>query len=255
MPDNKNSYSSDWYRRTFSGDYLWLYAHRSDREAQRQISTALKLLPFARGQRVLDLACGAGRHVIALARRGARVTGVDLSPDLLKNARERIKKKDVHATLVRRDMRNLEYIDRFDGVMMWFTSFGYFPDKRDDKRVLQNVSAALKPNGWWWIDLPHPVWLRNNLIPESNRTVTGPHGRAAVIETRRIYKGRVQKKTRVVDAAGEKTFYEDVRLYYPEEFAGMIKSVGLTAHGVLGDYSGQALAPHRPRQIWFGTKK
>ncbi|MEZ5360168.1 MAG: class I SAM-dependent methyltransferase [Candidatus Zixiibacteriota bacterium] len=254
MAQRKDTDTSDWYRRTFCEDYLWLYAHRSEREAQRQVALALRLLPFKRGQRVLDLACGAGRHTIALARRGARVTGVDLSADLLKAARMKMREKQITASLVRKDMRRLDYRGQFDGAMMWFTSFGYFPNKRDDKIVLKNIAAALKPGGWWWIDLPHPDWLKNNLIAESCRTVEGPHGKATVCESRWIDGGRVKKRVCISDSVCEKVLYEDVRLYYPEEFAGMIKAVGLSASGVLGNYRGEALTPERPRQIWFGIK-
>lgn len=219
------------------------------------MAVALRLLPYKKGQRVLDLACGAGRHVMALARRGARVTGVDLSQALLGAARQKLRESGIKASLVRKDMRQLDYVGRFDGAMMWFTSFGYFPNKKDDKIVLRNLSAALKPGGWWWIDLPHPDWVRNNLVPESTRTEHGPHGKATVSEKRWIANGRVKKKMLITDADGEKILYEDVRLYQPEEFAGMIKGAGLQAAGVIGNYMGEALTPDRPRQIWFGTKR
>ncbi len=254
MSAEKKHRKKEWYRDSFSGEYLWLYAHRSDREAQKQMATALKILEYQKGQRVLDLACGAGRHALALAKRGARVTGVDLSSELLSIARQKIKDKGYTASFKRQDMREIGYENRFDGVMMWFTSFGYFPNKRDDRKVLRNVLKALRPGGWWWIDLLNPAWLEKTLVKNSERTVEGPNGTVRVIETRSIAGGHVKKTTRIVDRGQEKIFKENVRLYNPEQFGTLLHSVGLSAKGVLGDYDGTALTSKTPRQIWFGEK-
>ena len=245
----------EWFRESFADEYLWLYAHRSDAEAVEQVKTAVRLVPFEREQKVLDVACGTGRHMLALARRGARMTGVDLSKTLLAAARRKFKESGMQASFVHRDMRALDYKEQFDGAMMWFTSFGYFPKKIDDRRVLQGISDSIRPGGWWWIDLPNPIWLEDNLVKESHRTVVGPRGKADVFENRRIHKGRVQKIMRIVDASGEKKLAEDVRLYYPEEFGNLIKRSGLQSTGIIGDYDGSALTSANPRQIWFGSKK
>ena len=70
-----NVTQKNWFEKSFQEDYLWLYAHRSDREATAQVRTAIRNLPFKPGQKVLDIACGAGRHMLAFARKGAIVTG------------------------------------------------------------------------------------------------------------------------------------------------------------------------------------
>ncbi|MFH1699156.1 MAG: class I SAM-dependent methyltransferase [Candidatus Zixiibacteriota bacterium] len=245
----------NWFRESFSDDYLWLYAHRNDSEANRQAKVALKLLPFRKGQKVLDVACGAGRHIVAFARLGARMTGVDLSPVLIETARNKIKDKGVHAKLINQDMRRLDFKDEFDGATMWFTSFGYFPSIADDKAVLRGIHRALKPGGWWWIDLPNPSWLNKNLIDETQRTKRGPFGKAEIREIRKILNGRIIKNTRIRDRMGTREFYESVRLYHPEQFGSLIKSSRLKAVGVLGDYEGRALTADKPRQIWYGMKE
>ncbi|MCK5125686.1 MAG: methyltransferase domain-containing protein [candidate division Zixibacteria bacterium] len=246
---------NEWFRESFTNDYLWLYTHRSDGEAKQQVRTALKLLPYVKGQHVLDIACGAGRHMLAMASKGACVTGVDLSKTLLKTARAKLKSKGYKAVFLNKDMRQIEFRERFDGAMMWFTSFGYFPKKSDDRKVLANIQKSLKPGGWWWIDLPNPLWLENNLVSHSSRIANGPNGKAEVDETRRIYRGRIQKITTITDRKGTKKLIEDVRLYSPETFGSMIKSAGLTAWGVIGEYDGAALTADSTRQIWFGVRK
>ncbi|MFH2054316.1 MAG: class I SAM-dependent methyltransferase [bacterium] len=243
-----------WYRRAFQDDYLLVYSHRTLKEARHQVAMAIKHLPFKRGQQVLDIACGSGRHLLAFAERGAEVTGIDLSAPLLREAKELFRAGKYKATLKRADMRELPYQERFDGVSIWFTSFGYFTKESDDLKALKSLAAALRPGGWWWIDIPNPVYLRSHLIPESRRSVTGEHGKVMIFEQRRIVGDRVVKKVVIQDSKGKRSWDERVRLYSPEQFGSIIKRARLTTHGVLGDYDGGALAASRPRQIWYGLK-
>jgi SAM-dependent methyltransferase len=244
----------EWYRRAFADDYLIIYAHRSEREALSQVKVAIGHVPFEPGQRVLDIACGKGRHMLGFARMGARVAGVDLSPTLLRAARRRFRESPYRATFRRGDMRRLPYQNQFDGVTLWFTSFGYFPTETDNLRVMKSLAAAIKPGGWWWIDIPNPAHLIDNLAPESTRIVDGPDGEVEVKESRRIVGRRVVKKVLLTDSKGERSYDERVRLYTPEQFGSLVKRAGLVTDGILGDYDGSALAVLNPRQIWYGRK-
>lgn len=252
--DKKSSAGRGWYRRAFQDDYLLVYSHRTLKEARQQVAIAIEHLPFQRGQEVLDIACGSGRHLLAFAERGAQVTGIDLSKPLLKEAETLFAKSKYSATLKRADMRELPYAERFDGASMWFTSFGYFRKESDDLKALKSLAAALRQGGWWWIDIPNPVYLRSHLVPESIRTVRGPKGKAEIVEQRRLVGDRVVKKVTIHDQRGERSWEERVRLYTPEQFGSVIKRAKLTTQGVLGDYDGKALAASRPRQIWYGLK-
>lgn len=244
----------NWFRQAFDKDYLWLYAHRSDKEAVRQVNEAVKHVPYKVGQKILDIACGSGRHMLAFAKKGAKVTGIDLSPALIKIASEKLQNAGVKTRLLLRDMRDLKLKEKFAGITLWFTSFGYFPTQADDRRVLKNIANHLKPGGWWWIDLIHPAYLEDNLVPESTRQLNGPYGKTIVTESRRLVGRRVVKTTRIVDSRGRRKYREFVRLYRPEQFGAMISSAGLRADGILGDYDGSALTRKSPRQIWFGRK-
>jgi SAM-dependent methyltransferase len=246
---------TDWFKRAFADDYVWLYAHRDEREAARQVRTAIKIVPFEAGQKILDIACGAGRHVLAFARLGARVTGVDLSKTLLKIARKRIRRYGFPVTLVHGDMRDLAYDGRFDGATIWFTSLGYFSTVAEDRRVVRGLAAALKPGGWWLIDLPNPAFLERNLIQHSRRVVNGPHGKATISERRRIISRRIEKTIEITDSRGRRSYMESVRLYRPEQFGALINAAGLITDGILGDYDGRAMTAESPRQIWFGRKR
>lgn len=243
----------DWFRRAFQDDYLYLYSHRDDCEARQHVDMATRHVPFAKGQHILDIACGTGRHLQAFAQLGAFVTGVDLSETMLKQANERFKKAGLPVTLENRDMRQLPYRNLFDGVTMWFTSFGYFEDEAEDRQVLENIAKALKAGGWWWIDLPNPDFLIAALIPKTIRTISGPNGDAQVIEKRIIKNDRVEKTITLTDDSGTREYTESVKLYSVEKFSRMLGESGLTAKGTLGDYSGTDFSPDSPRQIWHGV--
>ncbi len=255
MKNKDSTTRKDWYRRAFADDYVWLYAHRDEREAQQQVRTAARIVPFAPGQTILDIACGAGRHVLAFARLGARVTGIDLSPTLVKIARSRISETGVTATVRRGDMRVLSYHEKFDGATIWFTSLGYFQTVAEDVRVMKGMAAAIKPGGWWLVDLPNPAYLEKNLIGQSRRMVNGPNGKAIVTESRRIVNRRVEKSTHIDDPAGSRSYIESVRMYRPEQFGALVNAARLVTDGILGDYDGRAMTSDSPRQIWFGRKK
>jgi SAM-dependent methyltransferase len=253
--DASGTSREDWFKQAFADDYVWLYAHRDEKEAAAQVRTAVKIVPFEKGQKILDIACGAGRHVLAFAKLGARVTGVDLSETLLKIARRRIREEGVQARIRQGDMRSLPYKDTFDGATIWFTSVGYFPTTAEDRKVVKGLAAALKPGGWWLIDLPNPAYLEKNIVPHSRRTARGPNGRAIIVEYRKIIRRRVEKITEIEDGAGKRSYVESVRLYRPEQFGALVNAAGLVTDGILGDYDARAMTADSPRQIWFGRKR
>jgi 2-polyprenyl-3-methyl-5-hydroxy-6-metoxy-1,4-benzoquinol methylase len=245
---------SAWYRKAFAEDYLWLYSHRSEKEAAAQVRVAVRHVPYRRGQKILDIACGSGRHMLAFAKQGAVVTGVDLSKTLVAEARRRFKEKSLKGRIGRGDMRDLQYREEFDGATIWFTSVGYFRTVAEDQQVITGLATALKPHGWWWIDLPNPAFLEDHLVPHSEKVARSPYGRANVDERRRIVRGRVEKRIVITDPAGTRRYKESVRLYRPEQFGNLIKRANLATDGILGDYDGSPLTRESPRQIWYGRK-
>src|SRR5207248_726507 len=126
---------ADWFEEWFGEDYLHIYQHRDETEAERAIELIATNLAGRRIDTVLDLACGAGRHTRVLRERWWTV-GLDLSMSLLKLAR----KESDDAPYVRADMRELPFGDSsFDLVVNLFTSFGYFDDDSEHVRVLNCV--------------------------------------------------------------------------------------------------------------------
>jgi SAM-dependent methyltransferase len=243
-----------WFVQAFDRLYLKIYPHRDDAEAERHTSAILRLLQLGADGRVLDVACGAGRHARALARRGLRVTGVDLSDHLLEEARERSPGTPGAPTYLRWDIRQLPFVLQFDGAISMFTSFGYGEDPADDVAILRGIHRALLPGARFLLDFLNPAFVRATLEAVTDTVVDGLH----VHMERRIEESAVGgpvvfKEVRATHARTgleEASFEERVRLYAIEDFDRMAAEAGLEPDGdPYGDFDESPYSDTSPRLI------
>ena len=236
---------TEWFEEWFGEEYLHLYPHRDDAEAEQLVALLRAHLPWRAGLRVLDVGCGAGRHTRALAEAGARVTGIDLSSALLGRAR-----RCSGATLARADMRALPVrAAAVDLVVNLFTSFGYFSSDAEHAEVLAAMVHALRPGGWFVMDFLHAPTVIDALVPETDTTLAG----TPVHISKRLLDGRRLVEKTIALADGRR-FTERVRLFTPAELEGMITAAGATVRCRFGDYTGAPLAAGAPRAILFAER-
>jgi SAM-dependent methyltransferase len=244
----------DWFESAFDSDYLKLYAHRSEEEAEKTVGWLIDVVGLGAGRRVLDAPCGAGRHARAFVKRGMKVVGVDLSRDLLAAARSQSTPAERHQW-VRADIRALPLqASAFDMVVNIFSSFGYFFDEAENWQVLAELVRALKHGGTLVLDFMNAPYIRANLVPFSERTTTeGWHVR----EWRRIAgtPARVEKRVLVEFGDGRaRQIMESVRLYEPEELIAAFQRLQLADIRRFGDYAGAAWSEASPRTILIARK-
>ena len=233
----------EWFEEWFGEEYLRVYPHRDDHEAERAVSLITRTVPFEPGWRVLDVACGAGRHARAFEAAGARCTGVDLSATLLRVARQ-----ITGAPLVRADMRQLPIRPRaMDLTVNLFTSFGYFERDAEHTAALQEMVSTVRAGGWFVIDFLNPAAVRRQLVPEE--TVALP-GLTVQISRSVSPDGRYVCKT--IRTPSGKRFRERVRLFEPADMASMLEDGGVTVRHQLGDYDAAPLGVDAPRTILIG---
>lgn len=148
-----------WTKSFFRPEVFTPGAPEALASAPAEAAAAWKLLKLRRGSKVLDLACGTGRHSVRLARRGASVLGVDVTREYLETAR-RAAKGLPNCRFAEGDMRRLPFVAEFDAAMNLWTSFGYFEKPSEDLAVLKGVARALKPGGLFLIELVDHGWVR-----------------------------------------------------------------------------------------------
>ena len=239
--------SDDWFEDWFGEEYLALYTHRDELEAERVAQLIESRVRLTRDSRALDLACGAGRHQRELFAHWWTV-GLDLSPSLLRAART----ADREAPLVRADMRSLPFQDcAFELVVNLFTSFGYFSDDRAHQRVIDEVARVTCPGGWFVLDYLNSQHVKRTLVATDVRTV----GQHTIEQERSISDdGRFVRKTITIGEFG-RTFVERVRLFTPDELSAMVSSGGYDVVEMLGDYAGTPLGPDSSRTILIARRR
>jgi len=237
---------TEWFERWFGEEYLHLYRHRDEEEAEQLIELITSRGIARAGARVLDLACGAGRHAAALSRRGADVVGLDLSMPLLRTARQ-----GGAGALLRGDMRVLGVrTASFAAVVNLFTSFGYFDDDDQHARVLREVARVLRPHGVFVLDFLNAPAVRASLVPRDERT----SGATVVVQERRLSDdGRYVIKT--IHLGGEgRSFIERVRLYERSDLESLLAAAGLVTEEAFGDYGGAPHTPASPRCLLLARR-
>ncbi len=237
----------EWWRTWFGPRYLDVYdaylAERTPVEVD-QLETLLRLKPRSA---VLDLGCGQGRHVIELARRGYRVTGLDLSPYLLSVARERATAAGVNAEWVEADMRQPPQDRAYDLVLSLFTSFGYFDDDSDNDAVLRAAAETLAPGGRMLLEILNG----DRAVKQFREREWFPVGQLTVVEERTLdpQRNRLTVRRTVVRAGERETSYHSIRLYRGPEIRQRLLSAGFAEVRLHGDWDGTPLRDQSDRII------
>lgn len=235
-----------WFRRWFGETYLDVYPHRDRDEAEQAVELFRSAAGTGSGGRVLDLACGAGRHLVPLVEAGYRPVGLDLSAPLLRRAAGTFA-----GPLVRADMRALPLdAASVDAVVQFFTSFGYFERPREDRRVLEEVRRVLRPGGDFLLDFLNAARVREELVPRDERT----EGGRTVRQRRWLEEDTVVKRIEIEEEGREEpeVFHERVRLYEPAELEQLLTDVGLRVEDRFGGYGGEPFGDDASRLVLVG---
>ena len=236
-----------WYKTWFGNEYLTVYAHRDENEAQTLINLLRSNISLSDNPTIIDLCCGQGRHAIHLADMGYHVIGVDLSRTLLEAAKYH-GKGGTSVTFVQADMRLLPFQKKFDLLLNLFTSFGYFESDQQNLNVFMEFHKVLKKNAWFVFDYMNTDHVKETLVPCQEEQVDD----TVITQQRKIEKDRVQKKITLKTKKQKAVFYESVKMYRPDTIYSMLKTAGLRIKNVFGDYNGSTFEKKSPRLIIFG---
>ena len=230
---------------TFDEDYAYFAeVELTDERTAREADTVWRLLDLHDGAVVLDLGCGPGRMAAALARKGARVTGVDRSERLVAWAGNAT--RELAVRYVVGDMRLLPWKSRFEAILLWNTSFGYFGED-DNLRALVQACEALKPGGRLLIDQAHRAALLGRSLPAVDIISRGEDRAFNVLDfdprTERLEMERI-----LIRAGRMRRLSYSVRLYGAPEMACLLREAGFASSRAYG-YEGGPLQRTSPALI------
>lgn len=221
--------TKQWYASWFDTPYYHiLYKDRDYTEAQVFMDNLTNYLNIPQEGKILDLACGKGRHSVYLNTLGYNVTGVDLSEKSIAYAKQFEKenlKFNVH------DMSK-PYPESFDAVFNLFTSFGYFEDEACNLKTIASIKAELNTFGFGVIDFMNVNYVLEHLVAEDIKTVEGID-----FHQKRSLKDGYIVKDISFDADGEFfQFQERVKAFTLEDFEILFEKAGVYLLDVFGDY-------------------
>jgi SAM-dependent methyltransferase len=255
------SSDSAWYEQSFGCDYLELYAHRDAAEARADIGAIVRLLDPPRDEPLLDLCCGACRHLLTLRDMGfTQLVGLDLSAELLEagaaDLAQACADPGTHADsvcLVCSDMRSIPYASHFATVLSLFTSFGYFDQDEQNEAVFHAVYRALRPGGKFLIDYLNREYVIANLVEQDECVLGDRH--VSNVRCLTDERRRVAKTMTVTGPSGEeRVYHESVRMYSEAELVAMLRRAGFVNVRTCGSLDGQAYRPESRRLIAVAEK-
>ena len=160
-----------WYKDWFNSPYYHqLYFRRDEREAAEFIDKLVDYLKPQKGASMLDIACGKGRHSIQLASEGFKVTGIDLSEESIREAKNW---ENENLQFFVHDMRLPFRINYFNYAFNFFTSFGYFDTRREHDNTIRSIAQSLKPDGRFVIDFLNVQYAEDHTIHKSDLEIGG----------------------------------------------------------------------------------
>ena len=225
MQETKKTWFTNWFDTPF---YHILYKDRDYAEAQLFIDNITDYLNLPENAKVLDLACGRGRHSIYLNKLGYNVVGADLSENSINFA-----KKFENDTLqfIVKDMRQ-PFQEKFDAIFNLFTSFGYFENDEDNLTTLKAIKTSLNDVGFAVIDFMNVHKVIENLVANEEKEVDG----TIFIIKRWFKEGYIYKNIKFTYENEAFEFTEKVKALTLEDFEVLMEEAGIYLLDIFGDY-------------------
>ena len=243
------SQPEEWFSTWFDSPYYHiLYSNRNYAEAEQFLNNLLKHLHPKPDAKILDLACGKGRHAIYLNQQGFNVTGVDLSPQSIAFAKQ-FENEKLHFEV--QDMREVYKPDHFDFVLNLFTSFGYFASETENVVALKAIAESVKPGGKLVIDFLNAEKVVANLVPEETKILEG----VTFHITRHMEGKRIVKTIAFETEEKRYQFQEKVWALTAEDFKEYFRMTDLRLHECFGSYKLEPYNAQTSDRLIFILKK
>lgn len=245
---SEKAWYTDWFSSPF---YHKLYFERDEKEADVFIHTLIGHLQPPAGSRMLDVACGKGRHSKILASMGYHVTGIDISYSSIAAAK---KYESDNLDFFVHDMRLPFWGNYFNYAFNFFTSFGYFKTRREHDDAIRTIAKSLRPAGILVIDYLNVHYAEDHRVPEEIKTID----ETIYTISRWNDEEHFYKRIILTDPSLTKPieYTEKVAKFSLGDFTEMLAYQGLQVQEVFGDYQlGDYDVRKTPRMIVVAKKQ
>lgn len=245
MPKKK-----EWFGEWFDSPYYHiLYKHRDFEDARAFIDKISSHLKVNNDHKILDLACGKGRHSIYLNKKGFDVVGLDLSAQSIEFASQ-FSNERLHFRI--HDMRKPFTGEKFDFIFNLFTSFGYFENKEEHLEAIQSITNNLNPDGKFILDFLNPYTVVHQLKPKETKTIQGIQFNISKHLSADEY---IVKDIEFNDKGKQFHFQEKVKALRRTDFLAYFETAGLTVNSIFGDYDLSTYDAETSERMIFEVKK
>jgi SAM-dependent methyltransferase len=224
----------EWFVNWFDSlHYHALYKNRDDNEAENFINNLVAHLNINKNARVLDLACGKGRHSIMLHKHGLDVTGLDLSINSIAHAQQFATD---NLQFCVHDMRNMYCSNYFDVVFNLFTSFGYFKTNLDNQHAAKRMVQNCKQGGYIIVDFFNAIKVIKDVLVHQQETkiIDG----ITFIINKKIDGNQIIKTIDITEANGTTlNFTEQVQTLNLAQFTNLFNKAGASLVSTFGNYN------------------
>ncbi len=222
-------------------------------ETEQEVAGLISILELNRQQRIADVCCGYGRHLVALAQRGYSVLGVDIAPMMLAQAHRWLTEAGVEAPILRADARQLPFAaGSFNVVLNLFNSFGYCQSDEENQHVLAESARVLQPGGKFLLETrnrPHQIMFAPRYLPMQTAD-----GQQLVLSCRYVRSTHQLISEWRQSNSGPVIHRASIRLYGIAELDEMMAQAGLRKVAVYGDYEATPFAGYQRQVLYLAEK-
>ncbi|MGN1026147.1 MAG: class I SAM-dependent methyltransferase [Faecousia sp.] len=247
---------SDWYKKIWTLDIQnqsWV------EDTMRQVDFLVEKLELRGNERILDLACGFGRHSLELARRGYDVTGVDITPDYIEYAVKQARKENLSARFLCSDIRDVKFNNEFDVVLnMADGAIGYLENEEENLKIFHCISGALKSGGKHFMDIMNGSYAETH-FPCKLWDAGEKYLTLSTFEWNKVTKtllyGQIDYPYGEPISKPEMTEGNPIRLYSLDELKHIFHDLGMLVRESYADFDGTLSSDNHIQLLVYSQKQ
>lgn len=244
-----------WYKENWTLD---IKNQSWTEETRKQVDFLIQALALNGSERILDLACGFGRHSLELARRGFPVVGIDITKAYIEDAARQADQETLPARFLHMDIREVPFREEFDVVLnLADGAIGYLENEEENLKIFDVIAAALRPGGKHLMDImsadyadthfPCSLWDMGKTGLTLSRFEWDRESRILLYGQRDYAYGDV-----LTPPAFEKG--DPIRLYHRQEIGQILEARNLRVKQVFSSFDGRPAAEHDLQMVVYSEK-